>query len=319
MKFVIVSPRDAGGGALALRTLCYELNMLGHDAKIYYVQGDNHKGNRHFWIKQIGYWITDSEKLVLHRLSKALFGEKHSLYQQYCYNPVPGERRKWLPFISSNTVVLYPEIFKGNFLHAKNTVHWFLYFNRYKNDETAYQKKDLFFCYRKIFNDYSLNPDGKTMIFNFFDSQTYRQYNTQPRKGCCYIIRKGRRREDCPKSYKGPVIDAWTESEKVKAFNTYQYCYFYDTQTFYTNVAAVCGCIPIVVLEPGKVKEDYLGKGDEALGVAYGDTPEEIAYALKTRGDVMDRIRQFDMKNRENAQYFVDTCREYFKIKDNKI
>lgn len=318
MKFVIVSPRGAGGGALVLHTLCYELNLLGHDAKIYYVRGRNHKGNRRFWIKQVGYWITDPAKLVLHRLSKALFGEKHSLYQQYCYNPVPVQPRKWTPFVSSDTIVLYPEIFKGNFLHAKNAVHWFLSVNRYKNDKTAYRKEDLFFCYREIFNDYSLNPDCKTMIFNFFDSQTYRQYNTQPRKGCCYIVRKGGQRTDLPKSYKGPIIDDWSEPEKVKAFNTYKYCYFYDTQTFYTKVAAVCGCVPVVVLEPGKNKEDYFGKGDEALkalGVAYGETKEEISYALNTQKEVLGRIRQLEEKNRGNAEYFINTCREYFKIK----
>lgn len=319
MRFIIVSPRGTNGGIIALHTLCYELNLLGHDAKIYYTYSGNQGKSWKFWIRQCIYCGVDFSKIALYWLSGAVFGEEHSLYRQYCYNPVPAQPRKWMPFISSDTIVLYPEIFKGNFLHAKNSVHWFLYFNRYKNDKIAYRKEDLFFCYREIFNDYSLNPDCRTMRFNFFDSQTYRQYNTQPRKGCCYIIRKGVQRKDLPVVYKGPVIDDWPESEKVKAFNTYKYCYFYDTQTFYTQVAAVCGCIPIVVVEPGKTKKDYLGRGDSAWGEAYGDTPEEIAYALKTRENVLERIRQFETQNRANAQYFIDTCRRYFKIKDNKI
>ena len=35
MKFVIVSPRQRGGGAVVLHTLCYLLNQLGQDAILF--------------------------------------------------------------------------------------------------------------------------------------------------------------------------------------------------------------------------------------------------------------------------------------------
>ena len=58
----------------------------------------------------------------------------------------------------------------------------------------------------------------------------------------------------------------------------------YDMQTAYASIAALCGCIPISVLEPGKKKSDYIGKDDpEPFGRAFGDAPEEIEYAIRTR------------------------------------
>ena len=314
MKFVIVTPKVfVGGGPLVLHVLCRELNLLGHDAKIYYVQSGNGKGDRRFWIKQLGYFWTNLYKESCHRLSKLFMGERHSFFRQYCYNPVEGCHRKWLPLVSSDTIVVYPDIFRGNILRARNVVRWLLCFNRFKDDENAYAPNDLFFCYREIFNDYSLNPDCKTITFNFFDSKLYKQINKKARTGCCYIVRKGAQREDLPQTFDGPVIDRWPEEKKVEAFNQYKYCYFYDTQTFYTIVAAVCGCIPIVVPEPGKTKGDYLGKGDGGLGVAYGDTPEEIDYAVQTRNTCIKKLRQFETNNRKTAKYFVDICSQYFK------
>lgn len=314
MKFVIVSPRvSAGGGPLVLHVLCRELNLLGHNAKIYYTWGNNIRGNRQFWMGQFKGVISDLRREFCHWISELFMGEEHSAYRQYCYNPVTDCYRKWLPFVSSETIVIYPDVFKGNILHAQNIVRWLLYFNRFKNDTNAYTPKDLFFCFREKFNDYSLNPDCKTMQFNFFDFQLYKQTNMNKRKGCCYIIRKGIQRKDLPQNFNGPIIDRWTEEEKVDAFNRYKYCYFYDTQTFYITIATVCGCIPIVVLEPGKTKRDYLGKGDDDFGVAYGDTPEEIAYAIQTREKCIEKLRQFEINNRKAVRYFVDICSEYFK------
>lgn len=151
MKFIIVSPRVyVGGGPLVLHVLCRELNLLGHDAKIYYVQSGNGKGDRRFWIKQLGYFWTDLYKESCYRLSRLFMGERHSFFRQYCYNPVEGCHRTWLPLVSSDTIVIYPDIFKGNILHARNIVRWLLFLVTFQKIHMLIQRMICFFVIGNI-------------------------------------------------------------------------------------------------------------------------------------------------------------------------
>ena len=110
----------------------------------------------------------------------------------------------------------------------------------------------------------------------------------------------------------GPIIDHFSERDIVRIFNETQYCYCYDTQTFYTTIAAVCGCIPIVVPEQGKTRTDYTMGDDTSYGVAYGDTEDEIAYAIATRAQLIDKVHAFKQENITAADYFIAECRRYF-------
>ena len=263
------------------------------------------------------FYIKDLIKYIIYTISKSKVIGKKTYYKDYFYEPVKGCKRKWTPFISDDTIVVYPDMMYGNILKAKNIVRWLLYFNRFKNNVNAYGKDDLFFCYREIFNDYQLNPKCRMLYFQNFDFELYKQTNYGERLGCCYVVRKGINRNDLPENFNGPVIDNWSEEDKVKALNKYKFCYFYDTQTFYTAIAAVCGCIPIIVMEPGKIKEDYLGYGEYPLGVAYGDTVSEIEYAEKTRDDCINYLKQFDNNSIEMTENFIRICKEYFHKNTN--
>lgn len=203
---------------------------------------------------------------------------------------------------------------KGNPLHAKNVVRWMCYYNRFPNDDTWYSPTDLFFDYRSQFNDPKLNPEGRILHIFHFDKDLYKRTNFGERKGNCYVIRTGAGRADLPTSFDGPIIDDLRETEKVEILNQCERCYLYDTQTFYSSIAALCGCIPIVVLEPGKTKKDYVKPEDKVYGVAYGDTEKEILYAIKTRGDVMKRIDGMLSANEPSVTSFIETCKDYFHL-----
>ena len=171
-------------------------------------------------------------------------------------------------------------------------MRWLLYYNPYPNDEKAYGKDDLVIAFRSIFNDEKLNPKGYQLQISWFNNQLYRQYNYGKREGNCYIIRKGANRNDLPTHFDGPVIDSLSEEEKVQVLNKCAYCYSYDLQTFYSAIAAICGCISVVVLESGKEKEDYYSVADleNQDGVAYGNTPEEIKRALATCDKLLEKV-----------------------------
>ena len=315
-KIIIVNHRDNHGGPIVLSKLCSLLRERGYDARLFFLHEFPVKGTRpiFFWIKWCYYILfIGTFKLIVSKIFKgAKFLEKPS-FANYSYVPVKGCKRQFLPFYNKdNTIVVYPECY-GNIMKAKNVVRWFLYFYKYAETEGAYSKNDLFICYLWKYNTDALNPDHKTVRLNHFDSDLYKQYNFGSRKEKCYLIRKGYKRKDLPKTFDGPVIDfGTTDREIVRIFNEYKYCYFYDLNTFLSKIAAVCGCIPILVVEKGKSLIDYNGvKNDLHLGQAIGDSEEQIQYAINTREGLLKSLN-FDETNNKFIDNFIKYVEEHF-------
>lgn len=320
-KIIIFNRFKYFGGTLVLSCLCKTLRELGYDAKLYmctdipFSEADVQSFKRKNFKRVIKYKI------------------KHVLNKYFSFIPYIKKLQNSIDDVSSvdmdglsfhknpsidinNSIVIYPEVTYGNPLNAKFVVRWLMYFYPYSKSSDAYSTNDLFIAFREYFNDIDLNPNKLIITLNYFDSKLYRQYNFGQRKDKCYILRKGRKRKDLPKHFDGPVFDDnMSQHELVKMFNEYRYCYSYDTQTFYTAIAAVCGCIPIVVMEPGKCESDYLGPGEKHLGRAYGDSVEQIEYAKKTRDDLIKKL-DYSAWNRVNAQALIELLEDKFgKIK----
>lgn len=307
MRVIIVRPHGYSGGSLVLDEMCSWFRKKGIDASLFFIPREPKK-NTHptvFWLK----WLFYSCKWESYRLLCSMFPNgNHARFNEWrpvVKSPVNGVKRKRLPFFSNrNTIIVYPEKVYGNFLHAKHVVRYLLFHYDYSNDKNAYGKDDLFIAYREVFNDPVLNPGKRIVQFGHFDKALYRQYNFGERKGNCYIIRKGSQRPDLPQQFDGPVIDKLSEEEKVKILNETERCYSYDTQTFYTSIAAVCGCLPIIVPEPGKVKEDYYSPGEKLLGKAFGESAEEIDRALRTRELCIQSV-DYDERNERNIDLLI--------------
>lgn len=317
MKIIIASPRGLAGGIIVLHMLCKLLSEQGHDVKIFYfgeVDKDTYQRKVIFWYRQCKWIVKDTLKLMFSKV--VVNKEKLSpRYEKYWYTPVSGCKRKIFPFFNKkNTVVIYPEIVYGNFLRATKVVRWLLYHNRYQGDKNAFGKDDLIVCYREIFNDKELNPDNKILHVNYFDLNLYKQTNFGERVGNCYILRKGKNRSDLPNSFDGIIVDDLTEQQKVKVFNQCKYCYSYDMQTAYSDIAALCGCISIKVPESGCSATDYMKGNDSRYGIAYGDSADEIEYAIKTRQLLVDRFydKSRDESNKNEVESFIKILEKEF-------
>lgn len=319
-KIIIYNLVYYAGGTLVMSALCKTLRELGYDARILFTQyyqcnqDDKHGHIIYVWKMLVKQYLS----YILHRIfPNTKLGAK-SLPPNSPLTTMPGIKIQYNPFFNRhNTIVVYPESLYGNPLFAKNVVRWLLYFYRFKDVEGAFGKDDLFICYRDIFNDLNLNPEGYKLNISYFDSNLYRQYNFGLRKGNCYILRKGKTRKDLPAHFDGPVFDNnMSEEELVKMFNEYKYVYSYDTQTFYTTVAMVCGCIPIIVMESGKTIEDYLDENERVhYGEAYGDIPEQIEYAIKTREKRLAML-DYSESNSNNVKNVISLLEKKFgKIK----
>lgn len=316
MKVIIVRPNGYSGGSLVLEKMCSLLRVKGIDARIFHVLYEPEKDTKMvtFWLEWLVLTIKVGVFYVLCKCFPKSTNKKLMSWRPLVMSPVKGVKRKVLPFFSKkNTIVIYPEKVYGNFLHANNVVRFLLYHYAYADDKNAYCDSDLFVAFREVFNNKILNKNGYVVTINHFDKELYRQYNYNKRKGTCYIIRKGKNRTDLPKKFDGPIIDDLPEDEKVKVFNECERCYSYDTQTFYTSIAAVCGCLPIVVLEEGKKRKDYFDSSEFALGVAYGESDDEINYALNTR-EQLNRSLNFDASNEKSIGLFIEILKKTFNL-----
>lgn len=301
MKYVIMSPRQKWGGAVVCHILCKYLSELGYDASIFIT--DNFKIKNNSFISNCKYYIKYIKFLIINA-----FDEKKNKY----HKSVKSVKRKYFPFVDNKTIVIYPDIVYGNPLHSKHVVRWLLYYYDFVDEPNAYEKKDLFICYREQFNNWELNPTGRKVTCSYFDLDLYKRTNYGLRNGKCYIVRKGRSRQDLPDSFDGPIIDDLPEEEKVKVFNECEICISYDTQTAYSGIAAMCGCLSVVIPEFGKSRDDYLKKDDIDYGVAFGFSEDEIKYAKETAHLVKTFYEQCNRDGFESVKGFVKMCEEYF-------
>lgn len=312
-KFVIVTFRQGRGGTIVLHALQKYLTELGFNAKVLII--GFLPQDMFSYTNYLKFLYNDTKNIIKSKfLGKKAFNIPK--YQEYVNVPIKKFKRKLLPFVGKNTVVVYPEVMKGNFLNAKNVVRWLLSFSDFKPGE--YDENDLFVCYRKIFNDSKLNPNEYTLCTPFMDFDLYKQTNFGERKGKCYIIRKGASRPDIPKDFDGVIIDDLLEKDKVKVFNECEYCISYDSQTAYNSIAAICGCIPIIVTEKGKTRSDYLKDDDKNYGIAYGFSEDEINYAKSTLKLAKKDYEDLMIKAKEETKNFVEICKKHFFGEDGK-
>ncbi len=308
MKFVVCTPRNLHGGVIALHELCRKLDSSGHEAKIFYADYLKCYNPLKFWIIWLGFTVLDTLQAVLVKCNIRLKILKNR--DVYKSRSLSGCKRKYTPFVSKDTIVVYPDIAYGNFLNAKKVVRYLLYFNYF--DESAYGKDDLFISYSKQYIDEKFNPMHRVASTPFFDFELYKQWNYGHREGKCYLIWNGYRRGDLPNTFDGPVIDKLSEKEKVELFNKCEYMYSYDEMSAYNSIACLCGCIPIIVPEKSRSLDSYRKPGLEHYGVAIGDSKDEIEYARSTRDKLAEVYSTVNARAAEGADRFVRYCKEYF-------
>ena len=314
-KILIINTCHYCGGMLVLSELCKCLVRQGYDAKLILFYNFPRKEEDLFLFRTK--LLINHMKLIIARLLVFFFPkgnfEKKYFSDFFTARHLKGCKIQFCPFFSKRkTIVIYTELVFGNPLKARNVVRWLLFHYPYANIPNAYKKDDLFICYKDFFNNLELNPSKKKTLIMHFDAELYKRTNFGERRGKCFIIRKGENRKDLPSSFDGRIIDNLTEEEKVKVFNECEYCYSFDTQTFYSCIASICGCKSIVVMEPGKTKADYFHPDDgEHLGIAWGNSLEEIKLAESSRKALLESL-DYTKQNEENTLRFISYLEDHF-------
>lgn len=280
-NYIIHTPhyREDVGGHIALHRLCHLLNEMGESS-----------------------YLWPSKRSLL----DCLLGRNISYFITNPAFNTPIAKLRHL----RKSIIIYPEIVTGNPLKAKNCVRWLLHKPGFHSGVIDYGKNDLFFYYNEQFNDKTLNPDPDTQLrIIYFNQGTYQNENLADRQGQCFLIRKGKGKKYIHENGAIP-IDGLSHAETAKVFNATQYFISYDAHTFYTRLAAMCGCIPIVVPDEGISKEEWKPDINDRYGLAYGI--DDLDWAIETQHKIPELLEKIEFDTKNQIENFIEKCEQRF-------
>ena len=221
----------------------------------------------------------------------------------------------WSSLSKENTIVVYPEIIVNNPLKAKHICRWLL------NNPGAFKKFDgfypegVFFRYNKYFN---YEKQGKEIpILNTYISKvktfTPSKKKNINRERIVYSLRKS----DAEKLKRYPIRKEWEliqfqfidksifDFEIRNLFRTSKYYISYDHCSYLTVLAALCGCIPIVIPYEKYSKEEWKDMFPiQKYGVAYGF--DDISHAKETLHLVRNNVLEVQKNSFRSILDFND-------------
>ena len=208
-------------------------------------------------------------------------------------------------------IVVYAEIVDGNPLRAERVVRWLLHKPGFHSGRINFGASDKFFFYQRAFNDDALNPETDNLLKTvFLRDDVYRQWNFGPRKGSCYLLRKGKGRPLVHDLRDSVCVDKLSHSQMAEVFNRVEMCVSYDPYTMYSHFAALCGCASVIVPEEGVTKEQWYPDPADRLGLAYGF--DDIDEARRSQPLLLPWLKAQETTANATVQAFVAKCDGYF-------
>lgn len=217
--------------------------------------------------------------------------------------------------VNENTVVVYPEVAFGNPLKAKYVVRWILcelgihcphdIYRTWGQDDYVYH-----YC---TYNS-EKNVKNHNILAPLYLNPALKNYG-KSRSGYCHIIRKAHKFHK-PLKYIHPenslfLDDNLSQEILIEIFNIKEYLICYDPYSFIIVMAALCGCIPIIVPIARISKNEWFKSVSMSIileqsaehklkGIAYG--LEEIEYARNTLHEVRNQ-QELHVKYGEQSVY----------------
>ena len=226
-----------------------------------------------------------------------------------------------------NTVVIYPEIIKGNPLKAKHVARWVLYFPGFHGGDKAFDANEYVFTFNQefvantIYSSVQVIKIIDTMVDNFFDMGLDRNKDA-------ILIKKGKENlEERETQYLTPLIvhlyDLVSADEVIKKcqnisdfnreLNRFRYFISYDHYTYHNVLAALAGCVSIVIPTKEKTEEDFfLENPGRRNYVSYGF---QDSYQSQTDQRLLRaELNKIDSSNILNAEKLVKSLQSHFKL-----
>jgi len=207
--------------------------------------------------------------------------------------------------ILKKAIVVYPEVVPGNPLGSRHVVRWFLHKPWFINKNAFYGRDELNFYYQPAFADKSLNINPENQLrLRWIRDDVYRDLGLPGREGTCRLIRKGRLSGLGTDPEDGSILlDNLSHEEKAEVFNRSRIMYSHDPYTMYCFYAALCGCIPVVLPQPGMSREEWQHDEADRYGIAYGE--KDIEWAVATRPLLIEKFYREKQEEEEMVVRFL--------------
>ena len=307
-NYIIYAPEytEDIGGVIFLHRLAHELNDIGESAFIWPFDRKSWRDRLHsVYRKPSLIW----KHPVFRKPSLIWKHRKPVIEPDFATAPdlkTPVARDKDL---KRNSIVVYPEITLGNPLNARNVVRWLLYRPGLRFPY-KFGKDEMFFRTDE-FSDIPELTGGAPQLFLLTINSTYRNENRRNRKGACFIVRKGKGKTPIKETEGAVRIDGMSHEDIAEIFNSCEIFYSYDEATFYSQYAAICGCLSVVVPGLFGSRAEWVNAHPIArYGVAYG--LDDLEHARSTGHRVMDMLREAELKGLQTVQRFVELTQKRF-------
>lgn len=221
------------------------------------------------------------------------------------------------PFIGSKEmkrdewVVVYPEIVHGNPYNFKHVVRWVLNTPGVCGGVGSgfYEKKlesDLVFKYSPFF-DYNGKVNGN-MRCTFIDYDIfYDKKNIRDIESMFFIKKKGVKTSIHPRTSLNFANFQFDWKVAAEMLNRSKYFYCYDNECFWVTLAALCGCIPIVIPNTDLTFEQWVEYFPyNKFGISFGVS--NIEYATRTIGMVVEHCKDIQQRDLQTVKNFIDIC-----------
>lgn len=231
-----------------------------------------------------------------------------------------------------NTIVIYCEGVEGNPLNAKYVIRWMLsklgqnvphkYYYTWDPQELVY-----FFNSEISIIDNNISVKYLTLLYTNPQIQNF----NYERKGICFTIRKLLHIHKKVKKIHPPnafeITRNHNQEDYITIFNKYKLFIAYDSLSFLSIIAAMCGCISVVYPIEGLSKREYFKMTslheymvekniNEIYGIAYGIEQSELDYSRSTLHLVKEQLN--DIQNWMINRYIKNILSDIDKWNENK-
>lgn len=220
--------------------------------------------------------------------------------------------RQAIEICKEDAIAIYPEVTIGNPFNCKLVMRWILYHVRKYGEFGAFSDTDLIYAYAPFFKLRFSRPfDGELRAHELNLDIFYNK--NEPRKGDCYLIKKGNDKEHNKHLPNAIRLDDYPKyGDKANQyladiFNKCERFISYDTATWLNVMASLCGCESIVIPDANVTPEQWhSGYQYFKYGISYGFS--DLEYAKQTQHLLLPELLKIESETIQQTKDFIKTA-----------
>lgn len=197
--------------------------------------------------------------------------------------------------IARDGIVVYPEVEKGNPLHARRVVRYLLNVPGLIRGDKTFPESELIFAYSGLLRGYLRDPEN-ILTVPVTSDEFLKPVGNHKRNTA--LVWKGAKtkvgQELCIDAELAREITFdWPRTHRVLAeqFRRADVFYSYQNYTNLTIEARLCGCPAVIIPNGIFTREQFETSMPGINGLAFGNTSEEVARAASTVGAFVDDFK----------------------------